>query len=112
MLANSFFSAADDIGGTGSTNLTMGVLTNQLNLKSIHHTHKNKYKYIYFFIFKRRFFTNQASFEEITSSSAFTEDFGNQLVFHVNVGSCVTAPPFTAGLQVRFTVAVMAGHTL
>ena len=55
---------------------------------------------------------NQALFEGITTFSAFTEDFGNQLVFHVNFGSCVTAPPLTAGEQVRFTVAVMASHTL
>ena len=52
MLANSFFAAADDIGGTGSTNLTVDVSTNYLNLKSIHHTHtytrKNKRKHFSF----------------------------------------------------------------
>lgn len=44
MLANYFFTVGDDIGGTDSTNLTVDVLTNDLNVKNIHHTHKNKLK--------------------------------------------------------------------
>ena len=37
-MANNFFTVADDIGGTGSTNLTVNVLTNYSNLTSIHNT--------------------------------------------------------------------------
>ena len=117
MLANDFFIVADDIGGTGSTDLTLDISTITTQISQVYtthtHTHKKKKKMIFFFfIFKRQFFINQASFKEITSSSAFTEDFGNQMVFHVNVGICVIAPPLTAGLQERFTVAAMASHIL
>ena len=51
MLAKYFFKVGDDIGGTGSTNLTVDVLTNDLNVKNIHHTHKNKFKKKTFFFY-------------------------------------------------------------
>ena len=50
---------------------------------------------------------------EATGSLSVTlEDFWSQFQIHVDVGIFVTAPPFTAGPQVRFTVAVMASHIL
>ena len=50
--------------------------------------------------------------EAMTISIVILLDFWIRYLARIHTGSCVTAPPLTAGQQVRFTVAVMASHTL
>ena len=50
--------------------------------------------------------------EAIKISIVILLDFWIRYLTRTHTGSCVTAPPLTAGQQVRFTVAVMGNHTL
>ena len=66
---------------------------------------------IIFFFFKKCLSSSQLLSEVAASTLVLSEPFCNHFRMLVDVGICVTAPPLTAGLQVRSTVAVMASHT-
>ena len=48
----------------------------------------------------------------MASFSIISRNFWSKRLVLIRLGSCVTAPPFTAGEQVHFTVSVMGRHTV